>query len=294
MNIRTMFVYVVIFLSTSSAFAQEYDIRFTRPTHIGAQYRLVASGQQVEETRVASSKEVIENAKQFFSIQLEGVVTVLQIDEHKRENKIKLLVSTCLLSKEEHSMESEALPTGTEMVIQLREGDEEVFVNGEPADDDIVKMVKMVNLLYAREVTDDDMFGTKEPKKVGDYWAINTIEATKDLADEGVQIAIEDVHGTTTLEKVAVVDGIDCLQLAIAMEITKAVPPLPPGVHLESSRVVAQVSGMLPIDTSLRVLSSAKNMSMELVAKGTMQPNTPEVTVSIKNTLSLQAAYKPI
>ncbi len=93
---------------------------------------------------------------------------------------------------------------------------------------------------------------------------------------------------------VVVVDGTKCLLLSSKIAMGKAVVPMPPGMAVEKANMSAAFSGEFPVDTSIRLLSEKKKRTMEILAKGKMDPDGPEVTLSIKMAQSDQVKHSPL
>lgn len=294
MSIRGVLVCSILLLICSCAFVQDYELRMTRPTKVGREYELITSGSLSEQMTMSAQGEVLRSDKFSLTAKLEGIVTVLQVDELKRERKLRLLVSKSVMSMNGNINEEEALPKGTQVVAQLRDRRKEFLIDGKNVPEEIAKMLDLFISFPTTRVTDDDIFGTKERKKVGDSWAVNSMEAAKDLATEGINVDAENIKGSTTIEKVVVVDGKKCLQLSAKLEISMLAPPLPPGLTVEKSNMSAAFSGTFPFDTSIPRLSEGENMTMEVVAKGKLNPDSPEVTLSIKMMKSVQMKQKAL
>ncbi len=294
MSIRRVLVCSIVLLACSRVFGQDYEIRMTRPAKVGQKYRLVASGSLSEQMTMSAEGQVLKSNKLLLTAELEGVVTVLQVDKLKRETKVRLLVSKCLMSMNGKSNKKGALPKGTQVVAQLRDGEEEFLVEGKAVPKDTAKMLGLFISFSTEQVTDDDVFGTKERKKVGDSWAVNSILAAKDLAADGIKVDAENIKGSTTIKKVVVVDGTKCLLLSAKMTIDKLVVPVPPGMTVQKASVSAALSGEFPVDTSIRLLSEKKKRTMEILAKGKLDPDGPEVTLSIKMAQSDQVKQSPL
>jgi hypothetical protein len=292
MGIRKVLICLIFLLVCSRVFAQDYEIHMTRAAKPGDRYELIASGSLSEQMTMSSQGQVLRNNKRFLSAKLEGIVTVLQVDELKREKILSLLVSKSVMSTNVNANKEEALPTGTQVVAQLRDGQKEFLIDGKAVSEDIAKMLDLFISFPTTQTTDDDIFGTKERKKVGESWTVNSIMAVKDLASDGVEVDLANIKGHTKLEKVVTVEGIKCLLLSAKMEISKLVPPLPSGLTVEKSNMSAIFSGEFPLDISIRPLSQKNNMSMEVLAKGKFSPDTPEVTLSTEMTKSGYEKYR--
>jgi hypothetical protein len=279
MGIGKVLICLIALLACSHVFAQDYEIRMTRAAEAGERYELIASGSSSEQMTMSSQGQVLRKNKKFISAKLEGIVTVLEVDELKREKKLSLLVSKSVMYTNVNDKEEEALPKGTQIIAQRRDGKKEFLIDGKIANEDIAKMLDLFITFPATQATDDDIFGTNERKKVGDSWAVNSVNALKDLASDGIVVDLAKIEGSTKLERIVEVEGIKCLLLSASIEVSGVVPPLPSGLTVEKSNVSAIIAGEFPLDISIRPLSQIQNMMLEVVAKGKSSPDAPEVTL---------------
>jgi hypothetical protein len=170
-------------------------------------------------------------------------------------------------------------------VVKKLNGKPAFLVDGKPVDK---KAAAVLGILFApphSKVTDDDIFGTKERKKVGESWPINRDLAIMDIAKKGVQI--EDLAGTTKLEKVFVVDGLKCLKVTAEMETDKFTLPFSPMLKVKKSEMHMSFSGEIPAnknaDTTNVALKTEMNMSTIFSATGKPNPQTPEMKISVES-----------
>jgi len=285
--IRTT-ICILLVLACSTVFAQDYEIRLHRPQKAGDRYELTASGSMTEQMVLSGKQQVIRENRSSLSCELSGVVTVLETDAMMRDKTIRLVVSRCVLSGDGKSYENEVLAKGTEVIARLDKKRETFLIDDKPASPEVEKVLGLFFFPHTSEVTDDDVFGTRERKKVGDSWPVNSSVAARDLEDEGMRVKAENVKGSTTLEKVVDVDGIKCLHLSGNMELTGMDFPLPPGFTVEFSDMSAVLSGDFPVDTSIAPLSETGTMTMAFVGKGKPSPDSPEVTLSIEKSKSTE------
>ncbi|MGD0844541.1 MAG: hypothetical protein ABSA06_09275 [Geobacteraceae bacterium] len=294
MSIRIMVVCAILLITASRVFAQDYEIRLTRDAEAGEKYELTVSGSISKQMTMSSQGQVLQKNASSFTANLEGTVTVLEIDEMKREKKLSLLVSRCLVSSNGSTKEREALPKDTQVVAQIRDGQKEFLIDGNVVSRDIAEMLGILISLPISQATDDDIFGTKEHRKVGDSWPVNGVKGAADLSSKGIKVDAKDIRGNTKVEKLIVAGGTNCLQISSKMEMINITPPLPRGLAVTKSNASAAFSGEFPLDVSIRPLSEAMTVSMVFVAKGKPAPDTPEVTLTMNMEESKHAKQKAV
>jgi hypothetical protein len=297
MNIHRAFVCavaVVVFLAASPVFAQDYEIRLTRDARAGEKYNLTASGVLSEQMTMSAKGTVLQKNAAFHTMKLEGIVTVLEVDKLKEERKLRLDISKCLVSAGGNAEEQEVLKKGTQVVAQIKDGQEEFLVDGNVAPKDVAKLLGHFISLRAGQVNDDHIFGTKERKKVGDSWPVNSVKAAADLSTKGMKVSPENIKGNTMLEKLVVVDGRECLKLDAKIDMSNISLPLPSGLTVEKSDMSATFSGEFPVDVSIRRLSEQLAMTVAITAKGKPNPDIPEITLFMTMERSRSMKWKLI
>ena len=294
MSIYRVLIFGIALLAGSPVFAQDYEIRLTRPDKVGEKSEVIVSGEMSEQMTMTSQGKILQEKKSSLSATFQGTTTVLKVDDLQRATELKLLVSKCHKKMDGNDTEEEVLAKGTQVVVRRRDSKTEFLIDGKVVPKDVAEVLGLFFSLPHSKVTDDDIFGTKERKKVGDSWAMNSKLAAKDSALQGVKVDVENITGSTKIEEVVVVGGKKCLRLSGKMEISKFAPPLPAGMAVEKSKMSVSASGVFPVDTSIGALSDKTTMTIEVVAKGKPTPDAPELTMSMKMTKSTHTKSKPL
>ena len=273
---------------------QGYEIRLSRPTKVGQIYELTASASLSEEKTASLSGEVLKADKFLLKTELQGTVTVLGVDELERATKVRLRVSKCLSSMHESSNLVEALTPGTLIIAQLRSDRQEYTIDGNVVSEDIDRMLgQFISLIFPKsQTTDDDIFGAKERKKVGDVWAMSDPKAARALLGNDVDIAVSAITGSTIIEDEVEVDGTECLRINTRIIVKDFSLPFPPGVAVENSVVSFVSSGEFPVDTSIGPLSVDVRMVMQVSGKGRPSPSAPEAEFAVRIKRSVQEEYR--
>ncbi|NVN93077.1 MAG: hypothetical protein HXX11_21120 [Desulfuromonadales bacterium] len=205
----------------------------------------------------------------------------MAIDEIKREKKLSLFVTSCLVKTNGSTFEREMLAKGTQVIAQQRDGKVEFVIDGKVVSKETAEILCHLISLHPSQASDDDVFGTKERKTVGDSWAVNSVKGAVDLSSRGIIVDAKDIKGSTQLEKVVEVGGTKCLQISAKMEMSNISPSLPKGMSVMQSNASATFSGEFPVDVSARPLSEGMTASIAFVAKGKSTPEAPEITLAM-------------
>ncbi|MCL2648457.1 MAG: hypothetical protein FWD61_15850 [Phycisphaerales bacterium] len=126
------------------------------------------------------------------------------------------------------------------------------------------KVKNLLNQLYPPEqgkgeaksgASDDDVFGSKTPRKVGESWPINSEAAAKMLARSDVTVDPKDVTGKMTLKGVETINGGNgkrgkALRIVGTIDVANFKSScVPSGVNVDSVGKM-QLSGLYPVDAS--------------------------------------------
>lgn len=264
------------FLGTSIAPAQDYEIKLTRPAKVGAEYHIAAVGSKSMKSTSKVDGKVVEEQNKNFSVDFESDVKALEVDKNGQPSKVSLAVDKCILKQ--GGEEKPLLAKGAVVTASVKD-DEAVFeIAGRPADAETAEALDLVVMLGMNGASDDEIFGAKERKKVGDRWAINSELAAKELQDvmEGSTVKKEDVAGTVTLDKVVKVGTTDCLQISGEMTVNGATMQ---GMEVSQIEIHGNFSGLFPADPFKFIMEESHSMTMSITAKGKPDPNGPEMVV---------------
>ncbi|MGD1001528.1 MAG: hypothetical protein ABSA67_12625 [Candidatus Brocadiia bacterium] len=271
----------------SALFAQDYEIRLDRPDPIGSKCRLAMVGKESTSQVVKQDDKVIQDKNSKFTVEAELVATILAVSEKGANTRVKVEVEK--LTRIEGDARRELLPKGSVVTVAW-DGKGQAFDMAGGLDPDTEESLRLLNLVSENPngPTDDEVFGSKERKKVGDRWEGNSELMAKDIIRYGILAKKEDFKSTVTLDKVVRVGKTECLQLTCAFTCDKFEPPLPPGFTVEKSALKADFSNKLPVATSLSLpAEGSMDMAIKLIARGKPNPGAGEFVLEIANDQSL-------
>lgn len=275
-------------------FAQEFEIKLDRPEKVGDKYLLSGSGRELEHFKVSQGLKVVSETTASYSGKLDATVTVLKNGDTGDGSKLGLIVSACKYSENGKTPEQEILPAGTEILAELQ-GKEEVFlVNGKPVSPEVKKVLNLFFSLRHDKTTDDDVFGTKERKKVGDRWPVHNAEMAASLSEVGILAKPDSIKGSTALDKIVESDGIKALRITGNVEVENLTSPaLPPEFIVDKANAFVYFSGDFPIDTSKAPLSDKMDMNMWLTGRASA-PNGIGFVLSMRMEQTVEKKYKAL
>ena len=271
----------------SALFAQDYEIRLVRPDAVGSKCRLSAVGKDSSVQLLKQGDKVLEEKTTKYTVEAELTLTVLAVNEKGANTRLTLEVER--LTRIEGDARRELVPKGS-VITAAWDGKEQAFQMVGGLSPDTEDSLKLLNLLSndPNGPTDDEVFGTKERKKVGDHWEGNSEMMAKQLTRLGLTVKKEDLKSTITLDKIVTLGKTECLQLSGGFSCDKFEPPLPPGLIVEKSALKASFSGKEPVATSLDLPEeSSTELTMTLVARGKPDPGAAEILLRITSERSL-------
>ena len=295
---RLVFV-VLAALRAAPLFAadDDYVIRLTRPTRVGDRYRLDAKGTTSEHERITMGGQV-QNEDKDISVHLLAVATVLAVDSSAAATKTEYVIESC--QKTSGGRSEDVLAAGHKVVVEADdEGDTTYTVDGDPALEDIKKTLSVVLSAHrANSPSDDDIFGTKERRRVGDSWSINSAAAAADLTKAGLTVSPEAFTGTVSLDGVRTVGSIKALELSARLRaegMTMSAESLPEWLEVEKSSLTGEMSALIPADPDApNPFPDKVKMHIVIVLKGQKPDTGSPVTIEETMDMSLEKSYPPM
>jgi hypothetical protein len=277
----------LLVLMAATVAAQDYAIKLALPLKVGQRYQFTAAGNQSSENSMTAEQRVVRNQKEELSLEMESEVTVLALDAKGRSTKESHTIKKLLQGPGKQPL----LVAGTK-VVASRPGAKLTFeIAGEPVAGDVAKALELALSITSGGPTDDEIFGTRQRKKVGDRWPMNETLALQDgnakLAGSG--LAIAKIKGATTLQKVTKDGAVDVLHLAADLTATLAPAAQGPFTSVDAT-MTATFTGAFPTDLTKSIQEEGQTMTMVIKASGKPNPEGPVVQVAsiMKRSISRQ------
>lgn len=249
--------------------AKAYDIKFARPTKVGTKYVMTADGALVREVTIKRGGATQKQPDDGFGVRLEGTVEVLALDEIGEEAKVSVTIDKCNRITSEG--EAELIPKGKVLLAEGKGKDTKFSLQegGELTKDATDALELVISLDTNDKLTDDDLLGTKEKKKVGESWPVTPENIAKDSERVGVIVKPEDVEGSFRLDGLERKDGVECLKVSGNLKVknlsTKADDNeddgLPEGFVVTGGSMEAKYTGLFPVDPSIGSLAESASMT---------------------------------
>lgn len=281
----------LVFSSLSSA--QTYTVRLDRPCKKGERYRISGSASSsVKRTFTAEGKVITET--EGFNAEFGADGTAVELGSDGKLIKETLTINYCRVHKDGNTRQP--FPKGT-VVVTVRENGHRVFrVAGQPVDKQFEELLEAMTEISSSQggPSSDDIFGTTEPRKVGDSWSVNTAAAVKSLyEDTKILASQEDTHGVVTIEKKIACGNEDCLLISGSLD-SDLITIQTDELNMDSGESHFRFSETYPVDTAHRSVDRSYEMQMRLSGKVRPDPKGPELQVEMKNEYKTTAHYTPL
>ena len=276
--------------------AGEYQIKLHRPETVGSRYQYSVTGSAKKDTTMSVAGQAVPTPSEVMAFEVSGIKEVTKVDKQGRPTGITFTIAKCV--QVEGDKKTEVAPKGT-VVLATYENDHKnitakdasVTLSDEALQ--ILHLVIDVSTAKEGEGDDDDSFGTKDKKKVGDTWPVHADAVVKQMGSQigqGATLHKDDVTGQTKLAAVKTVQGVDCLEVQCNMTISNFKPPVPPllgDIKVTSGKIAVALTGLFPVDLVSQPVNSTQSETMTFEMTGTNGKNPISIKVNATSVLSI-------
>ena len=253
-----------------------YEIKLVRPLKVGQKYALTADGALVRNVKVTRGGETREQPEEGYGVRLEATVEILALDEVGEEAKLSCTVEKCARITPEG--ETELLAKGKVFIAEGKGKDTKFSLpdGAELPKESADALDLVISMDTNDKLTDDDMLGTKDKKKVGESWPVTAEAIAKDSERVGVVVNPGDVEGTFRLDGLERVGDVECLKMSGNLRVKKLVTKadaneddgLPEGFVVDNGSMEAKYTGLFPVDASVGSLAETASVTFVTFIKG--------------------------
>jgi hypothetical protein len=262
-----------------SALAQDYEIRLHRPAKVGQTYRESSVGTLKQKLTVTMNAQVVQQKTDDLKIEFESEVTIVEVDKNGQASKESHSVIKCETVRD--GARDVLLAPGSILVASAGETGTKFEAQGGPVAPNVAQALELVISVEKDSETDDQVYGTRERKKVGESWPMNSEAMASNLRRHKAEAQKENIEGTVKLASVAKVGAVQCLDIQGAISMKNIGLPMGPGFKTQKQSANITFEAQVPVDTSLGRPGESTKMHMELQAKGKPNPNAGEVTLDL-------------
>jgi hypothetical protein len=246
-----------------------YPIKLTRPFKAGQRYHWSADATLVDSARGTKSGQVRHLLPETVSVNLEATVDVLAVNADGEIVRMACTIEQCTARY------------GKDRKVVLRPGRVVTVEAGKwrpmfipdagsfTIEDDIL-LRSVLTLPRIDDTTDDDVFGTPRPQKVGDSWPINPDQMMKSWAAAGYKLKKQNISGKMQLKSAETIDGVECIRVSGRAKIEHFLPPamdIPDDAKVADATTEIKFTRLVPLDASRQALTDSYSMTVHTVMK---------------------------
>jgi len=198
---------------------QTYTVKIHRPFTQGQVLAVDVEAHQLAKALVQGHEENVVGLTEELNIHLVGDVTIDEVAADGRAAVATLNVTSFVNPDNQTAI----LPPGSVVHAKRVDGVLMPELEGGKLTDD---QVTLLHLAFPFERPGsrlgDELFGTPDPKAVGESWPFNRGYVAQDLQEEGIAAAETSIDGMVKLSEVVPCGKTQCLRLNIDMEATSA------------------------------------------------------------------------
>ncbi|APR75816.1 Hypothetical protein A7982_01163 [Minicystis rosea] len=267
--------------------SQTYAIRMHRPRQVGDRQHLSATASSVRKMVVRDEERVVRDEVEEIHVRLEATTRVLAVNEIGKDVSTAYTIER--LTIDTPSGAREVLPAGRVVTIDRGKEKGTLRVDRGTLGEDAEKALREALSTTVSNVTDDEVFGTRERKAVGDRWPVDSRLAIADLASAGVRVAPASFQGWTKLVGVQRVGGETMLEVAAEMNMRDvALAALPPGTRIQRSTFEGRFHGTFPEDLTKRHGESSMRM------RGSFQMTIPAGDKQVSMEMTMESEQRSV
>jgi hypothetical protein len=264
---------LILVLGVSGALVaqQDYEIRLSRPDKPGDQFQVSVSGTSFEEMLATSDANTVQHTKDEFAVEYAAIRKVLEVERAGRPTKVQDTIQRLLVTRGNNRME--LAPAGAILVAAVEDKKKKFKIDDNMVTTQTAKALEIVINLSTGGATDDDIFGTRARKKVGDSWNMNAAAAVEEIRKRS-DVELRNLSGKVKLESVSREASGDVLNITGSMNGDGRLA-LPAIVLMFRGPFKASFSGKFPVDQALGRLEESMEMNLVFDASGSAPNGVP-------------------
>ena len=278
------FLVLCLFISTLTA-ADLHEIRLLRPVKAGDRFDVSAKVAYEDRMKTTFDGKEVESNETIMACRMTGALTVVAVTKKGLPSALKLKVKTveCIHA----GQRADFFKEGDELSLRRDEPENESQVNGEAADDLQAQIIEsLLNVQAEDEVSDEDIFGTKDKVAVGAVWPVNAKAAVSSLERSGVTgLDPKGVSGHAKLVTLGEFEKQPAFFVHMDAKIDgkgvtlSSLPENVKGKKFHSEYTIEMEVPVDPASTAGRTKGMAK---MEVEAEGTEEFDGKKIAVAVK------------
>jgi len=248
-------------LCAASIEAQQetYDIKLTRPYSVGDKFLMKIKYSRIDSKEIYIGSNVLKEMKSEVSFDLSANAIVKQTD---KSGGIKGLSAEVInFNVKYDGGEEDVLPKGARIEALVSDLGTFINVNGEKTESRIEDVLCAILPLSSGDPTDDEIYGTPDKKKAGEFWPIEHGKMAEALRTGSLKK--DDIQGKSTLSKITKEGNVECMSVESSVDIKNIPVDLPYGHTLKTSSGTVRFSGKYPVAKSEKTIERETYLKVE-------------------------------
>jgi len=267
-----------------TALAQKYSIRLSSPESVGRKHWISLTGRRHQQLSATQNGRVVKPQSSDLFVIFEGREEILAVDSKGMAVRESFTVEK--FTKTEDGVTSVLLKPGSVIITDGGQPDaNQIVLQGGVMDEATLAAFSMLITPHEpNSFTDDEIYGTREPKGVGDSWIINTAAAVEDLK-ESLVIPVDRMSGLSTIASKDIFGGDECLNMVTEVRADSvALKLVPSGFVPDLGTLQVTFRTCVPINPSAASRKEGADLLTVFRVKGI--PGSPSAGISMEITLS--------
>jgi len=250
--------------------AQTYTVRLHRPSRVGQRLRVrtEATSSESRVTRMGGTQGDRTMTRRRTTI--DCVAEILAVNRAGKATRLALTVASLQSESDQQTVASLGSDSRLELSLGAREDQTTITLGGQPVSREVRAAIKDVHSLSVDELTDDETFGTPQPRAVGASWPARVETLRTALEGTGMNIAADGIRATVTLADVNQREpGAPMMELRGEVTIERmSLAQLPPGftsstmnMRMRMEKVVSATNLEAPPVSEMSAMTSHAELS---------------------------------
>ena len=260
-----------------------YRILLDRREREGEERRVESRGREVAESTFFEGGRRVQQGVEVTAVRFEGRCLTRRVNAVGHTSALSCQVETL----EDEAAGRELVPSGTKLVLERdrKRSAAKVTLDGRPASNEVRAAVDLVLGLSESTDSDDAVFGSDAPRRVGEKWSIDGGKLAQRLEQQLAATVARPPTGEVELVGATEVAAIPALHLRARVGVTELTS------KDGTSRFTTTVERKLPLDLAERVLWQS-NVGEFQVKRPV--PERPSVTLELKLMRTMEQTSLPI
>ena len=269
----------------------KFRIALVRTARVGDTVRLRHVTRDLRDTRVTKAGRLVDRKSYARRVTLEAIVETLAVAADGRATKRRYRVQR--LEADTQKAPRVIVPKGTEIVITQAPGKQGVLsasgLNLSKEDQQALDAVLPTSM---SETTEQQVFGSREPRAIGESWAVDVERARAMLDETGIRPRRPPRGSTRVLEQ-RDVGGEPCLMVLARMELDGfALAEMEPDARIEQSSLRMRATTALPLD--LARPPREQSVSIETQITLLTEKGADKLRIEIDSKREYETAIEPL